>query len=113
MINKLDEIQKLGKDGVDAALQSFTAASNGTQALLGEYAGYARKSFEQGSSALEKLIAARSPERAFEVQSEYVKNAYEAFIAQAQRVGELVADTAKQSYQPLEAYAAKVTPAKF
>jgi phasin family protein len=111
MIDKLDEMQKLGKDGVEAALQSFAATSKGVQALLGEYAGYARKSFEQGSSAFEKLIEARSPERAFEVQSEFVKDAYEAFLAQTQRVGEMVADTAKQSYQPLEAYASRVKPA--
>jgi phasin family protein len=110
MINKLDEMQKFGKDGMDAALQSFAATSKGMQALLNEYAGYARKSFEQSSSTLEKLIDARTPERAFEVQSEFVKGAYETFLAQTQRVGELVADTAKQSYQPFEAYASKVTP---
>jgi hypothetical protein len=110
MMKNFDDMQKLGKEGVDAAMQSFAATSKGMQVLATEYADYARKSFEQGSSAVEKLIDARTPERVFEVQSEFVKNAYENFVAQASKLGELYAGVAKQSYKPLEAYATKVAP---
>ena len=111
MVTKnFDDAQKLGKDGVDATLQSFTVASKGAQAIAIEVADYARKSFEQNMAVFEKLIGARSLDRAVEVQSEYAKIAYEGFVAQAAKIGELYADVAKQAYKPLEGYAGKLTP---
>jgi phasin family protein len=110
MIKNFDDLQKLGKDGVEATLQSFAATSKGFQTLAAEYADFARQSFEQSSSALEKLIAARTPERAFEIQSEFATGAYESFVAQTTKLGELALDVAKQSYKPIEAFAAKATP---
>ena len=110
MLKNFDEVQKLGKDGVDATIESLTAASKGAQALTAEWADYARKSFEQGTASFEKLIAARTLDRAFEVQTEFAKGAYEGFVAQASKVGALYADLAKQAYKPFESYAAKVGP---
>jgi hypothetical protein len=109
-MKSFDEFQNLGKEGVDAAAQSFAATSQGMQKLAGEYADYVRKSFEHGTHAVEKLMQARSPERAFEVQSEFLTGAYETFMAQASKFGELYADVARQSYKPIESYVAKVSP---
>ncbi len=43
----------------------------------------------------------KSVEKAFEVQSEYVKTAYECFVAHATKIGELYADLAKELYKPI------------
>jgi hypothetical protein len=107
MIKNFDEVQKLGKDGVEASMKSFNAASKGAQAIAVEVADYARKSFEQNATALEKLLGARTLESAFEVQTEFAKTAYEGFIAQATRIGELYADAAKETYKPFEGYFTK------
>lgn len=111
MMKNVEEFQRLSKDGVDATVQSLTAASKGAQTFAVEFADYARKSFEQGTSAVEKLMGARTLERAIEVQSEVLKSAYEGFVAQATKFGELYADTAKEAYKPYEGYVAKVNPA--
>lgn len=110
MLKNFDDFQKLGKEGVDATVQSLTAASKGAQALAVEVAEYARKSFEQNTSAVEKLFGARTLDRAIEVQTDYAKTAYEGFVAQATKFGEIYADIAKQSYKPFEGYASKLTP---
>jgi len=112
MINNLDEVQKLGKDNVEAALKSFGAASKGCQAIAAEMTSYSKKWFEDGTAAVERLFGAKSLEKAIEVQTEYTKTAYESFVAQATKLGELYADLAKESYKPFEGYLAKVTPAK-
>lgn len=111
-MKNLDDMQAMSKEGADAAMESFAAASKGMQAVASECADYARRSFEQGTSAVEKLIDARTLDRAFEVQSEYARNAYEGFVAQAAKLGALYAEVAKQSYKPIEGYVAKVTPVK-
>ena len=110
MFKSFEDFQKFGKDGVEATMQSLAAASNGFQAIAAESAEYARKSFEQGTAAAEKLLGARTPERAFEVQSDYAKGAYETLVAQATKLGEICADTAKQSYKPIESYVSKAAP---
>ena len=112
MLKNFEDFQKLGKDNVDVAMQQFGTVSKGWQAIAAEFADYSKKSFENGSAALEKLIGAKSLDKAIEVQSEYVKSAYEGFVAQSTKLGELYTDLAKETYKPLEGFIAKVAPAK-
>jgi hypothetical protein len=111
MIKNFDDVQKLGKDGVDATLKSFNAASKGAQAIAIEFADYSRKSFEQNTAAVEKLLGVRTLETAIELQTEYAKTAYEGFVAQATKIGALYADIAKETYKPFEGYFTKISPA--
>src|SRR6476619_306320 len=112
MLKNFEDIQKLGKDNVDVAMQQFGTVSKGWQAIASEFADYSKKSFEDGSAALEKLFGAKSLEKAIEVQSEYAKTSYEGFVAEATKRGELYTDLAKESYKPFEGLLAKVSPAK-
>jgi hypothetical protein len=104
--------EQFGKENVDATLKSFGAASKRAQAIAVEVADYSKKSFETGSSALEKLLGAKSIDKAIEVQQAYLKDAYEGFVIQARKIGELYTDLATEAYKPLESYLAAFTPAK-
>ena len=112
MLKNFEDFQKLGKDNVDVCMKQFGSVSKGWQAIATEFADYSKKSFEDGSAALEKLFGAKSLETAVEVQSDYVKTAYEGFVAEATKLGELYTDLAKESYKPFEGMLAKVNPAK-
>jgi hypothetical protein len=112
MLKNFEDIQKLGKDNADVAMKQFGTVSKGWQAIATEFADYSKKSFEDGSAALEKLFGAKTLEKAIEVQSDYMKTAYEGFVAQTTKFGELYTDLAKESYKPLEGILAKVAPAK-
>ena len=112
MLKNFEDFQKLGKDNVDTCMKQFGTVSKGWQAIAAEFADYSKKSFEDGSAALEKLFGAKSLEKAIEVQSDYVKTTYEGFIAEATKLGELYTDLAKETYKPYEGMIAKVTPAK-
>jgi hypothetical protein len=112
MLKNLDDMQKFGKDNMDATMKSVGAASKGFQAIAAEVTNYSKKSFEDGTAAMERLLGAKTLEKAIEVQTDYVKTAYEGFIAEATKLGELYAGIAKESYKPFEGYLAKVTPGK-
>jgi phasin family protein len=112
MLTNFDEVQKLGKGNVEAALRSFGVASKGFQAVAAEVTNYSKKSFEDGTAAVERLMSAKTLEKAIEVQSDYVKSAYEGLVTQATKLGELYAEIAKETYKPFEGYLAKVTPSK-
>lgn len=111
MLNAFEDMQKLGKNAVEVAVESLGTASKGAQTIAAETAAYARKSFEQGTSAMESLLGARSLERAVEVQSQYAKLAYEGMVAQSAKINEIFADVTKQSFKPVEDLFAKARPA--
>lgn len=102
MIQQFDTIQKFSKDNVDAALKTFGAVSKSAQAIAVETADYAKKSFEQGTATLEKLVGAKSLDKAIEIQTDYVKSAYEGFVAQSTKLGELYTGLAKEAFKPYE-----------
>jgi hypothetical protein len=108
----MDDMQKVGKDNMDATLRSFGAVSKSVQAIAVEVADYSKKSFEQSTAAMEKLFGAKSIEKAIEVQSDYVKSTYEGFVAEATKLGELYTELAKESYKPFESYLTKVSNGK-
>ena len=112
MLKNFDEMQKMGKDNMDIAMKSFGVVSKGMQAIAVEVADYSKKSFEEGSAAAEKLFGAKSLEKAIEIQTAYAKTAYEGFVAQATKMGELYADLAKETYKPFETFVPKAPVAK-
>ena len=107
-----DEFQKFGKEGVDAATKALGAVSKSAQAIAVETVDYSKKAFEESTATIEKLFGAKSIEKAIEIQQDYMKSAYESFVAQATKMGELYVDLAKEAYKPYEGYLSKLTPAK-
>ena len=57
---------------------------------------------------MEKLVGIKTLDKAFEIQSDFAKSAYEGFVAYASKVGELYTDLAKDTVKPYEAVMAKV-----
>lgn len=112
MVKNFDDLQKLGKDNVDATMKSFGAVSKGIQSIAVEVADYSKKTFEDSTQAFEKLLGAKSLDKAIEIQQGYFKDAYEGFVSEATKLGELYTDLAKETYKPFEGYIAKATPAK-
>lgn len=107
MTQTFEDAGKFGKEFMDTGLKSFASLSKGFQAIATEATEYSKKSFETGSAAIEKLVAAKSLEKAIEIQTDYAKQAYEGFVAQATKIGELYAEVAKDAYKPYESVVAK------
>jgi len=112
MIKNMEDVQKMGKDSMDATMKSLGMLSKASQAIAAEVADYSKKSFEDGTKVMEKLLGAKSIDKAMEIQTDYAKTAYEGFVAQATKMGELYSELAKETYKPFEAYVAKAAPAK-
>ena len=103
MIGNFDALQKAGRDGMDVAVKSAGALAKGVQALASETADYSRRSFEMGARAMEGLAGAGSLDTAVAVQADYVRAAYEGYVGQAARVGEIVSTMTREACRPYEA----------
>jgi hypothetical protein len=107
-----EEMQKFGKDNMESAMSSLGALQKNAQAIAVEVADFSKKSIEGSAAAWERLMGAKSMEKAMEVQSEYLKSAYEDFIAEATKLGGLYTDLAKEAYKPFESALAKASVMK-
>ena len=108
MTQTAEDFSKYGKEFADSSLKSFASLSKGLQAIAVEATEYTKKNFESGSAFVEKLTAVKSLDKAIGVQTDYARESYEAFIAEASKIGELYADLAKEAYKPFESYIAKI-----
>jgi hypothetical protein len=107
MMNSFEDMNKAGKDMMDNGMKAASTVATGLQSFAGEAAEYSKKSYEHGTKAVEQLMAVKSLDKAFEVQADYAKSAYEAFIAQSTKMTEMMTAIAKDAYKPFEAAVAK------
>lgn len=103
-----ENVGKFGQDAMDNTLKSVSALTRGFQQIAVENGEFCKRSIEQSTQMAEKLAQVRSLDKAVEVQSEYARTAYEAWTAQANKMGELYVEIAREAYKPFEknAYAA-------
>jgi hypothetical protein len=112
MVQNFDDMQKLGKNNLEATVQSFGVLAKSSQAIAAEVADYSKKSFEDGSKTLEKLLGVKTLEQAIEIQTDFAKTAYEGFVTQVTKIGELYADLAKETFKSFESNLPKAAPVK-
>ncbi|MFZ0730325.1 MAG: phasin family protein [Methylovirgula sp.] len=111
MTNNFDEFEKFGKGQIEAASTAAASLAKGFQTIAAETTDYSKKSLEANSAYVEKLLGAKSLDDAIQTQSEYAKSAYEGFVTQATKIGELYTNLAKEAFRPVESMIAKVQAA--
>lgn len=89
---------------ISTELGSF---SKHAQAMAVAIAGSSKKSFEDSTAAIEKAFGVKSLEKAIKLQTEYAKTAYEGFVVEATKIGEMYAELAKGTYKPFETMMAR------
>ncbi|PPD20747.1 MAG: phasin family protein, partial [Methylocystis sp.] len=57
-------------------------------------------------------IAVKKIDEAFQLQSDFAKSAYEDFMAEATKLGELYTSLAKEAFKPIESAAKVYSPAE-
>ena len=103
MVKNFEELQQASKENIDLAMKSVGNVSKSAQAIAVELADYSKKSFEDSTAMIEKLFGVTSLEKAIE----YAKAAYEGFVAETTKLGEMYSALAKETYKPFESLMAK------
>ncbi|KAA0970507.1 phasin family protein [Aureimonas fodinaquatilis] len=98
----IDETGRVGKEAVDGTLKSVSAVTKGFQQLAAETTDFTKRSYEQSAQHFEKLSQTRTLDKVIELQSDFAKSAYENWVSQATKVGEIYSEIAKESVRPFE-----------
>lgn len=107
MTSSFEDAGRLGQELLDTGMDSMASVSEDARVIAIETSDYARKVVEEGSDAFGKLMSAKSIDKVIDIQTNYLKQSYEGFVAEAMKLGGLYADMAKDAYRPFEAIVAK------
>jgi hypothetical protein len=97
--SEIANFQGIGKEQLKSATTSPTFLATGFQAITAETIEYSKKSLENGSAFIEKLLGAKSFQSAIHVRSEYAKTSYAALVAYLTKIGELNTKLAKEAFK--------------
>jgi phasin family protein len=98
-----EQLVTFGKDTAEAVLKSANAAGKGIETFNGEVFAYTRKSVEESVSATKAILAAKSVDEAIQLQTEFGKNAFETYVDELAKFGDLALAFARESAEPLQA----------
>jgi Phasin protein len=90
------------------SMELVVLADNGSigfQTIANAYWSYARRSFQQTAALVEKLMGARSFDRAIDAQTEFTRQTYANLVVESQNICELYGRLAKQIFRSWQGFA--------
>jgi phasin family protein len=98
-----DEIVKLNRQAVESMVVAGTAASKGIETLSAENLAFAKSRFDESVGSAKALFGARTLQEVVELQTDISRSAFDAFMAQTTKVGEMTAKLAQEAFAPINA----------
>jgi phasin family protein len=98
-----DQFMNFGKDTAEALIKSANAAGKGIETINSEMFAYARKSIEENIAATKAIMGSKSIDEAIQLQSEFGKSAFETYVDELAKFGDLSLAAAKDAATPLQA----------
>lgn len=96
-----DRLYGYGKDTVAACGKAANAAGKGAETLHDEIYAYSKQTFGDSIAAAKTLMGTKSVQEAFDVQSDFAKRAFDAYVAEISKLSEIAVAAAKETFEPL------------
>lgn len=100
-----DQFMSFGKDNAEAVVKSANMAGKGMETFNSELFAYTRKSIEGSMAAAKAIMGAKSVDEAIQLQSEFSKSAFETYVDELAKFGDMALAVAKGAAEPLQARA--------
>jgi phasin family protein len=96
-----DDLASFNRANLDAVVAAGTAAAKGLEAINAEVLAFAKGQLEGSMTATKALIGAKTLQELVDLQNEYAKSSFDAYMAQMARIGELTAKATQDAFEPL------------
>jgi hypothetical protein len=103
------EYQQAAASGMEAVSRSFTDANKGFQAMADELNDFSKSRWEAVFQAWEQLLRVRHIGDVVEVQTRYAQQAYDAYMSEMSKLGEMYLGTARNAANPVKASARRLS----
>jgi phasin family protein len=97
-----DQFFSFGKDTVEAYLVAANAAGKGAQAFHSELFGFSKHAIEESIATAKAVAGSKSVKDAVEIQSDFAKTQFDAYVSQVAKLGEIFVSTAKETFEPIQ-----------
>jgi len=97
-----DQFWDYGRDTVEAYVKAANVAGKGAETIQSEIYAYSKQSVEDSITAAKALFGSRSVHEAFEVQTDFVKSAFESYVSEVTKLSEIMFATTKEAFNPLQ-----------
>ena len=101
-VKSYDTVLGYGKDTVEAYMKSATIAGKGVETINTELYSYSKDAIEESIAASKAILGSKSIHEAFELQTDYAKSAFEAYVGELTKFSELFTSTTKSTFAPLQ-----------
>lgn len=96
-----EEMNEMAKGNIEAMVEASRIAAKGLESLGQEMAEYGRKSFEHATSTAKTLASVKSPTEFMKLQSDFVRQSFDSFVAEASKTTEMMIKLAGDAAQPI------------
>ncbi|MSP49564.1 MAG: phasin family protein [Alphaproteobacteria bacterium] len=97
------DLAVIGKENLEAFVQSSTVAVKGAEVFGKEWMGFAQSAVEQNVAAIQSLAAAKTLKEVVELQNNWAKKAFDTAVAESARLSEMGVKTANDAFEPIKA----------
>lgn len=101
-VKNYDQFLGFGKDTVEAYMKAANAAGKGAETLHNEIYAFSKQSIEDSIAAGKALLGSKSAHEAFELQTDFAKTAFDAYVSELTKISELMVSTTKEAFEPLQ-----------
>jgi len=96
------QAQERFQTGFEAASRSLSEANKGFQAMADELTDFSKSRWEAVFQAWEQLLRVRHLGDVVEVQTRYAQRAYDAYMSEMSKLGEMYLGTARNAASPVK-----------
>lgn len=97
-----EQFVAFGKDTAEAWMKSANVAGKGFEKMHNEMYSFSRQTMEDGVAAAKAVFACESVQDAVAIQSGFAKTAFEAYVQQMTKLGDIAQKVAKEASEPLQ-----------
>jgi len=101
-VKSYDNFLGYGKDTVEAYMKAANAAGKGAETLHNELYSYSKQQVEDSIAAMKAVLGSKSAHEAFELQTDFAKTAFDAYVGKMTKLGEIFVSTTKETIEPLQ-----------
>lgn len=96
------KVGEFNKSTFDAFVASANAATKNFEALSEESSAFAKKSIEDGVATAKAAASTRSVQDLVELNTNYIKSSYEAYVGQMNKVSDMFIAASKDAVEPIQ-----------
>lgn len=97
-----EQVLGFQKDTVEAYVKAANVAGKGAETFHNEIYAFSKQSIEDTIAHGKAVMASKSAHEAFELQTGFAKAAFESYVGEMTKLGELFAATSKETFAPIQ-----------